>query len=234
MTHHLGSSAYVSSNQQQISPKLADLVHKYQHQTYHKPLRAFSHEIFRMVDKLVVNSNKPIILDSGCGTGHSCIRLAQLYPAMLVIGIDRSVHRLARYLKPIAKPVYHHDNIILVHADLIDFWRLIYQAQWQIYKHYLLYPNPWPKLKHIKRRWYAHPVFHDMVHLCQNIELRTNWEIYAREFQWALSYYGVTMAITKTMGTITKEQPDLAISLFERKYQLSGHQLFKLVSINQN
>jgi tRNA G46 methylase TrmB len=38
----------------------------------------------------------PIILDSGCGTGRSSIRLGTIYPNHIIIGIDRSIVRLQK------------------------------------------------------------------------------------------------------------------------------------------
>ena len=39
---------------------------------------------------------KPIILDSGCGTAKSTIRLGLQYPDAIVLGIDRSLLRLTK------------------------------------------------------------------------------------------------------------------------------------------
>ena len=39
---------------------------------------------------------KPIILDSGCGTATSTIRLGLQYPDAIVLGIDRSLLRLTK------------------------------------------------------------------------------------------------------------------------------------------
>ena len=56
------------------------------------------------------------------------------------------------------------DNVLLLRAELTDFWKCCLSSnQWQenacIYKHYLLYPNPYPKKSRLKSRFYAHPAF---------------------------------------------------------------------------
>ena len=52
------------------------------------------------------------------------------------------------------------DNAILLRAELSDFFSLVaYQSDWIVHSHYLLYPNPYPKSKHLKRRWHGHPIF---------------------------------------------------------------------------
>ena len=52
------------------------------------------------------------------------------------------------------------ENAILLRAELSDFFSLVaYQSDWVVHSHYLLYPNPYPKSKHLKRRWHGHPIF---------------------------------------------------------------------------
>ena len=47
-------------------------------------------------------------------------------------------------------------NLFLVRAELTDFWMLVArQSDWLVAKHYLLYPNPYPKSKHLQRRWHG-------------------------------------------------------------------------------
>ena len=91
-----------------------------------------------------------------------------------------------------------------------------------IAQHYLLYPNPWPKAKHVKRRWHAHPVFPAIIDLGGRLELRTNWSIYAREFELALTHLGIDAARVEPLAPATTWTP------FERKYRASGHPLFRL------
>lgn len=47
-------------------------------------------------------------------------------------------------------------NLYLCRADLTDFWMLAYrESDWIIDSHYLLYPNPYPKPKHLQLRWHG-------------------------------------------------------------------------------
>lgn len=51
-------------------------------------------------------------------------------------------------------------NAMLLRAELSDFFTLVaYESDWVVHSHYLLYPNPYPKGKHLKRRWHGHPIF---------------------------------------------------------------------------
>ena len=75
-------------------------------------------------------------------------------------------------------------NVKLVRADLVDFWTLVYRdaTSWTIHSNYLLYPNPYPKSQHLKRRWHGHPVFPILLGLGGKLILRSNWNIYCEEF----------------------------------------------------
>jgi len=92
----------------------------------------------------------------------------------------------------------NNNNVLWVRAELVDLWRLILQHQrddetsssgscWKIQSHYLLYPNPYPKKRRLKSRWYAHPSFPLILQLGgDEIVLRSNWETYLQEFAQAV------------------------------------------------
>jgi tRNA (guanine-N7-)-methyltransferase len=104
----------------------------------------------------------PLILDSCCGVGESSRLLARAFPNHYVIGVDQSASRLARGGGRAAEcPA----NLDLVRADVVDYWRLLHEAGVRLDRHYLLYPNPWPKIGHLSRRWHGHPVFPTLLEL---------------------------------------------------------------------
>ncbi len=115
-------------------------------------------------------------------------------------------------------------NYCLMRADLVDYWRLMFDANVRPARHYLLYPNPWPKAKHLGRRWHGHAVFPTLVALGGYLECRSNWPTYVEELQVALS------ALTKeSPKEIDFEQYETAYPMtpFEQKYLASGHALWR-------
>ena len=68
-----------------------------------KPIAAHTKEAFLTLKQELV-LNRPVILDSGCGTGKSTLLLGQKYPNHTIIGIDRSIARLAKNV------VYNHQK----------------------------------------------------------------------------------------------------------------------------
>ena len=198
---------------------------------------------------------RAVILDSGCGTGESTIHIARRYPNIPVIGIDKSGMRLTKAGNP-AQTAGENvpPNAFWIRAELLDFWRLalerVQAGEWTIPHHAVYYPNPWPKQSEATRRFHMHPIFPTLLSLGETIELRTNWEIYAREFAEAAriatkELYGSPAlrfeddkveinkgdsrsraGMTITCESFDPENPETA---FERKYKDAGQKLWRVV-----
>ena len=209
----------VRSAQTAPHPGLARVLTRHFTKCWAAPLHAPSLAMFARLDAVQSGSSAPLLLDSGCGTGESSLRLARLFPGHLVIGIDQSAARLRR-LAPDGFAV--HGNCILVRAELGSFWRLFNARGLKADQHWLLYPNPWPRTLHLKRRWHGHPVFPSLLATTSRIELRSNWRLYLEEFDLALAY-------TRCWRTHIEALPGAEpISPFERKYLAAGQALWRL------
>ena len=165
----------------------------------------------------------PLILDACCGVGESSIALARAFPDHYVIGVDQSADRLARRIADKSAERLP-ENVDLVRADLVDYWRLLQAEGVRLARQYLLYPNPWPKIGHLARRWHGHPVFPSMLALGGDFECRSNWPIYVEEMARA-----ITLATGR--GVVVEAyapEPTQVLTPFERKYLASGHALSRL------
>jgi tRNA G46 methylase TrmB len=167
----------------------------------------------------------PVILDSGCGTGRSSAILAAAYPHMPVLGLDRSLARIAKNkfynrvtnvgrearegaaLAGASEDDYGEDvsnrndkrsleapdesNLLLLRCDVVDFWRgadaEVANQRWHVPLHTILYPNPYPKAKHLSARWHGHPCWPDLLLVCADVLLlRASWKQYLDEFASAV------------------------------------------------
>lgn len=212
-------SRSVESNQTGIHDNLVSTVEKHLSHTFKKPIAEHTQGAFDDVAARLATIERPLILDSCCGVGESSRALAKQFPDHWIVGIDKSAKRLARDPGDDTP-----DNLIFARADLNDFYRLACEAGWKPERHYILYPNPWPKAAHLSRRWHGSPAFKDIIALGGRLELRSNWKIYLEEFQIALAVAGVSssLAFYDPGGTF--------LTLFEKKYHLSGQALWQLVS----
>ncbi len=211
------ASRLVVSNQFGIHARLADRVERHRSHVWRRPVPEHSRRAFAEAERWLAGSAEPLILDAGCGTGASSLLLARQFPGMRVVGVDKSHARLGRGL---ARPL--PDNLLLLRADLVDIWRLAAAAGWRLMRHCVFYPNPWPKPGHIGRRWHGHPVLPNLLALGGELELRTNWELYAREWSAALTLHG-----RKTRLDII-DDATAPVSPFERKYLASGHRCWRV------
>ncbi len=207
-------SSRVSSNQQNTHPGLPSLLRRHLETRWRKPVAAFNKEAFEQIGEALAKTPRPLVLDSFCGTGLSTAQLARLYPDHLVIGIDQSAQRLARHNRT-------EGHYLLLRAECEPLWLLMVEAGLTVSHHYLLYPNPWPKSTHLKRRIHGHPAFPLLLALQGRIELRTNWQIYAEEFGLALHLAGVRGLVSQFAAG---RHP---LTLFEQKYRDSGHTLWR-------
>jgi tRNA G46 methylase TrmB len=98
-------------------------------------------------------------------------------------------------------------------------------GHWHIPYHALYYPNPWPKQSEATRRFHLHPIFPTFLALGDTIELRTNWEIYAREFEAAVRM----LAPEGTRIECIPAEPTNAETAFERKYKEARQQLWRVL-----
>lgn len=209
-------SRAITTNQNGPHKDLARRVERARESEWQRPPAGHTREAFEHAADWLAASGRALILDAGCGVGLSTRRLAARHPEHAVIGVDRSELRLARDHGPLP------DNALLVRADLVDFWRLAKAAGWRPERHYLLYPNPYPKGAQLKKRWHGHPVFPVLIALGGRLELRSNWAIYVSEFALAVKM------LCGLEGHVTAFEPTSDfLTPFEQKYAESGQTLWR-------
>lgn len=215
------NSRIPASAQAGVHDSLARLVDRHLAEPFRKPYAGYNRTA---LDAALAgwDGKAPLILDAGCGVGHSTIQLARAHPGHWVIGVDQSEDRLIRK-KPYPDALLPR-NMVFVRADLVDFWRLLVDAGLRLDRHYILYPNPWPKIGHLARRWQGHPVFPWIPRLGGVLECRSNWQVYIEEFTFALG-----RACGRAFPWERFEAPS-PLTPFERKYSDSGQPLFRVVA----
>lgn len=214
------NSKEVTSNQDGIHRKLLTLVKKHCNSEYQKPYQKHNLQAFELFcQRVEKDAPRGLILDSCCGTAMSSIQLAKSNPDYLVVGIDQSYHRLNKEGVENLKP----DNCLLLRANCEDFWRLCVENKIDFVKHYVLYPNPWPKSAHLKRRWHGSPAFTSLNRLAPETELRSNWLLYLEEFSLAWK------TLTEREFLVNEFEMSSPLTLFEKKYAASGQKLYQLI-----
>jgi len=213
-----GNSRFIASGQHGTHRDLEALVLKHMAHPFRKPMADYNRAALAvaLAARDAWNPQAPLILDAGCGVGWSTQRNAETWPDHFVLGVDQSLDRISRG-KPLPMPA----NALLLRADLIDVWRLLAENGIRLARHYNLYPNPWPKIGHLARRWQGHAVFPVWRELGGELECRSNWRIYIEEMAQALTLLSGQTVVAEPWHT------DDPMTPFEKKYLASGHQLWR-------
>jgi tRNA G46 methylase TrmB len=210
----VGDSRPVNSNQPGLHPKLARVVLRHLNSAHLARISGHSALAYQQLRNRLDDFGGRLILDSFCGTGHSTYLLANRHTDHLVVGVDKSAHRLSKH------PFAVTDNYLLLQANCEEIWQLLVNDCIRLQYHYLLYPNPWPKSGQLKRRIHGHPGFGLLQKLGGYLELRSNWQLYVEEFGTAMQLLGEYGAIRQVT---TANQ---SMTLFEKKYRESEHPLW--------
>lgn len=202
----------------QLAPheRLEEIVRRHSEHPFQRPIAAHARQAYECL-RARWHPSRPLVLDAGCGVGASSQQLAQTMPDAFVLGVDQSESRLGR-----GKDGTLPDNLLLLRTDLVDFWRLLVAERVRLHQHYLLYPNPWPKIGQMQRRWHGHPVFPALLQLGGVLECRSNWKVYVDELAMAIG------VLRGTCPGVEQFEASVPLTPFERKYRDSGQALYRL------
>lgn len=103
----------------------------------------------RLAHILQARPGMPLVWEIGCGHGHYLTAYAQAHPHELCIGIDIVSERIGRATKKRDRAKLA--NLHFLHAEARLFLELL-PATLSLSRIFVLFPDPWPKLRHHKHR----------------------------------------------------------------------------------
>ena len=101
------------------------------------------------LDLGVLFGGKPVWLEIGFGGGEHMVHQAALHPEIGIIGCEPYINGVAMLLGKIRKAGV--ENLAVHPGDVRDLFDVLPPAS--IDKAFLLYPDPWPKKRHHRRRF---------------------------------------------------------------------------------
>ncbi len=93
--------------------------------------------------------SRPVWLEVGFGGGEHLLHMAQTYPDIGIIGCEPYVNGVAMLVPRIAEQGVKNARVL--HGDARDMLDVLPEAS--LDKAFLLYPDPWPKKRHHRRRF---------------------------------------------------------------------------------
>jgi tRNA (guanine-N7-)-methyltransferase len=89
----------------------------------------------------------PLYVDLGCGDGSFLCEMAQQFPERNFLGIDR----LTKRVQKVRRKADRIENVQVLCADTLFAVRHLLPEN-SVKAFYLLFPDPWPKRRHQRRR----------------------------------------------------------------------------------
>ena len=94
-------------------------------------------------------SHKKVNLEIGCGHGHWLASFAEKKGDEVFIGIDLITKRIDRALRKVKNDKIQ--NLFFLKAEATEFLSALHPSL-LLSQCYIMYPDPWPKARHHKRR----------------------------------------------------------------------------------
>jgi tRNA (guanine-N7-)-methyltransferase len=120
----------------------------------------------------------PLYLEIGFGGGEHLAHMAALHPDISFIGCEPYVNGISGLLKEIEQK--HLQNIRIYTDDVRELLAMMPDAC--LDRVYILYPDPWPKARHHKRRLIQKPLLDLLARVMKpgaELRIATDWDDYA-------------------------------------------------------
>ena len=162
----------------------------------------------------------PLHVDLGCGDGTFLSAMAAHFPEKNFLGIDRLTGRVAKSCRRATE----QPNARVLHLETTYAVRYLF-AEGSVETFYLLFPDPWPKRRHHRRRIFTSD-FLDAVHraLAAGGTLRVATD--------QVDYFRQIIATSRAdprFAIADEVEVDLPKTKFERRFEAAGAPIYGLV-----
>ena len=168
--------------------------------------------------KEIFKNDNPINIEIGMGKGDFIIGMAEKYPNINFIGIEKYESVMVRAIEKLENKQL--DNLKLIRMDANNIDKIFNK---EINTLYLNFSDPWPKKRHAKRRLTSEiflalydNIFIDIPHIIQKTD---NIGLFAYSLS-SLSKYGYTL--DKVSLNLKDEDIDNVITEYENKFMNMG------------
>ena len=165
----------------------------------------------------------PVHVDLGCGDGTFLCELAQQFPHKNFLGIERLTKRVEKARRKAEKI----PNVRVLRGEALQAVRDLL-PQNSVETFYLLFPDPWPKRRHQRRRIFTRD-FLDAV----AVALEENGVLHVATDQ--LDYFKQIESLSRAhpqfaIVSQTRDEIALPLSKFEKKFRAQGAPVYWLTA----
>jgi tRNA (guanine-N7-)-methyltransferase len=171
----------------------------------------------------------PVHVDLGCGEGSFLCALAERHPGEHFLGVERMGGRVAKACRR-ARAL---ENVRVLHLETSYAVRYLFPKS-SVAVFYLLYPDPWPKRRHRRRRI----VTGDFLAALQSaleedglLQIATDHLEYFRHIERLARFEqldGFKSSSCSKLQIIPSGDLDLPVSKFEQRFRQAGASIYRL------
>lgn len=92
---------------------------------------------------------RPLEIDLGCGDGSFLMDMAARYPERDFLGVERLLGRVRKVCRKLTRRGLENARVLRLESRYVVEWLL---PEAQVSRLHLLCPDPWPKVRHHRRR----------------------------------------------------------------------------------
>ncbi len=170
----------------------------------------------------------PLVMEIGFGMGEGTVTMAQQRPDWNYLALDVHGPGVGSLLKKLEEAAI--TNVRVMRHDAVEVVERMLGSEILDGVH-VFFPDPWPKLRHHKRRLIQTPFVHALVRCLKPdgyLHLATDWEDYAQQMHAVLSAE-TGLAFIDPKGYVSR--PDWRpLTRFESRGMNLGHGVWDLVA----
>jgi tRNA (guanine-N7-)-methyltransferase len=198
----------------------------------------------------IFGRHAPLQVDLGCGDGSFLCDLAQKFPEKNFLGIERLSGRVAKA----CHKAHKIDNVRLLQMETSYAVRYLLPPE-SVETFYLLFPDPWPKRRHHRRRIFT-PEFLNSIHTALEddgvLHIATDHLDYFQHIERLLSTPSVRTApeldrlnrssfpsgslkvdrlnrsTSPAFEMVGQWEPELPLTKFEKRFRAQGAPIYRL------
>lgn len=167
----------------------------------------------------------PVWLEIGFGDGDALRHMARAHPEVDFLGIEMHRPGIGRLLNGLADDGL--DNVRVIRADAADVLRT-HVADGALARVLILFPDPWPKKRHHKRRLVQAPFVAELARVLAPggvLHLATDWQDYAEHVRAVLA---ANEAFVAADTAPLRPPPYRPRTRFEARGEARGHEVHDL------
>jgi tRNA (guanine-N7-)-methyltransferase len=107
------------------------------------------HYFRELAHREIRRDERPLEVDLGCGDGSFLMEMAEHYPERDFLGVERLLGRVRKVCRKATRRGLTNARVLRLDSRYVVEWLL---PEAQVSRLHLLCPDPWPKVRHHRRR----------------------------------------------------------------------------------